>query len=49
MGIDGLIIETHPDPAIALSDSAQQLNFEQFKEMYYSVSPILAAVGRKMV
>lgn len=49
MGIDGLIIETHPDPDVALSDSAQQLTFKQFEEMYQSVEPILAAVGRKMV
>lgn len=49
MGIDGLIIETHPDPDVALSDSAQQLNFEQFEAMYRSIDPILTAVGRQMV
>ena len=30
IGADGLIVEVHPDPAVALSDSAQQMNFEQF-------------------
>ena len=49
MGIDGLIIETHPDPDKALSDASQQLNFDQFEEMYHSLMPILTAVGRRMV
>ncbi len=49
MGVDGLIIETHPNPAAALSDSAQQLNFEQFADMYRSLPPILGAVGRFLV
>lgn len=31
IGADGLIVEVHPDPAVALSDSAQQMDFEQFE------------------
>ncbi|MGM9988869.1 MAG: bifunctional 3-deoxy-7-phosphoheptulonate synthase/chorismate mutase [Bacillaceae bacterium] len=30
IGADGVMAEVHPDPAVALSDSAQQMNFEQF-------------------
>lgn len=30
IGADGLIVEVHPDPAVALSDSAQQMDFNQF-------------------
>lgn len=30
-GADGVMVEVHPDPATALSDAAQQLNFEEFK------------------
>lgn len=30
IGADGLIAEVHPDPAVALSDSAQQMDFAQF-------------------
>ena len=49
MGIDGLLIETHPRPEAALSDSAQQLNFSQFEEMLSGLPPIAAAVGRKII
>ncbi len=49
MGIDGLIIETHPTPEVAKSDAAQQLNFTEFEEMYRSLAPVAAAVGRKMI
>lgn len=49
MGIDGLIIETHPNPKVAKSDASQQLNLEEFEKMYHSLQPIAAAVGRKIV
>lgn len=49
MGVDGLLIESHPDPSVAMSDAAQQLDFNQYREMYKSLEPIAAAVGRKMV
>lgn len=32
IGADGVMAEVHPDPAVALSDSAQQMNLEQFDE-----------------
>lgn len=31
--MDGLMIEVHPDPPAALSDSAQQLSFDQFRSL----------------
>ncbi len=49
MGIDGLLIETHPDPDQALSDAAQQLNFEQFSAMQSSLQAVASAVGYQMV
>lgn len=49
MGIDGLLIETHPNPACAQSDAPQQLNHEQFVEMYTSLKPIAQAVGKNLV
>ena len=49
MGIDGLLIETHPNPKVAKSDAAQQLNHAEFKEMLKQVNPVAAAVGYKMV
>lgn len=49
MGIDGLLIETHPNPKVAKSDAAQQLDHDEFKEMLRQVNPVAAAVGYKMV
>lgn len=36
-GADGVMVEVHPNPAVALSDSAQQLNIEQFNQFLTSV------------
>lgn len=33
MGVDGLLIEVHPDPSKAKSDAAQQLNYPAFSEL----------------
>lgn len=49
MGVDGLLIETHPNPAVAKSDASQQLNFEQFTKMYNSLKPIAHAIGRNII
>lgn len=49
MGIDGLLIETHPRPKEAWSDASQQLNFKEFKSLYTSLKPIAKAVGRNLV
>lgn len=49
MGVDGLLIETHPTPAKALSDASQQLNFEEFTDLYNSLKPVAQAVGYKLV
>ncbi len=47
-GADGLIVEVHPDPDKALSDAAQQLTFEQFKEMMRKVRALLDVMGKKL-
>lgn len=49
MGVDGLLIETHPCPECAQSDAPQQLNHQQFTEMYTSLKPIAAAIGKTLV
>lgn len=49
MNIDGLLIETHPNPKFAKSDAAQQLTHEQFSELLKTLHPIANAVGRKIV
>lgn len=49
MGVDGLLIETHPNPAVAKSDASQQLNFAEFTALYNSVQSVAAAVGRTII
>ena len=49
IGVDGLLIETHPCPECAQSDAPQQLNHQQFTEMYASLKPIAAAIGKTLV
>ena len=49
MGVDGLLIETHPCPECAQSDAAQQLNHQQFAQMYASLQAVAAAVGKNLV
>lgn len=49
MGIDGLIVEVHPEPATAKSDAAQQLNHKQFTDLVKSLKPVAKAVGRSLV
>lgn len=49
MGVDGLLIETHPDPSVAKSDASQQLNHKEFTELYESLKPVARAVGRNII
>lgn len=49
MGIEGLLIESHPTPKAAWSDAAQQLNFQEFAELQASLKSVANAVGRVMV
>ncbi len=45
-GADGLIVEVHPNPAEALSDGAQTLNFDAFARMMAEIGRVAAAVDR---
>jgi 3-deoxy-7-phosphoheptulonate synthase len=49
MGVDGLLIETHPNPKTALSDASQQLDFNEFTELYDSLKPLAKALNRNLV
>ncbi|MBL0891717.1 MAG: 3-deoxy-7-phosphoheptulonate synthase [Gemmatimonadaceae bacterium] len=46
-GADGLIVEVHPDPAHALSDGEQSLEYGAFGEMMTQVRAVAEAVGRR--
>lgn len=45
-GADGLLIEVHPDPDHALSDGAQSLEPEQFRDLMRQVRAVAAAIER---
>jgi 3-deoxy-7-phosphoheptulonate synthase len=47
-GADGLILEVHPDPASALSDGYQSLNFKQFDETMGLCRKIASVLGKEM-
>ena len=49
MNIDGLLIEMHPNPKVAKSDAAQQLNFEEFDALKKTLDPIAQAVGKQII
>jgi 3-deoxy-7-phosphoheptulonate synthase len=49
MGIDGLLIEAHPNPKVAKSDAAQQLTHDEFKGLLEVLKPVAEAVGYKMI
>ncbi len=49
MGIDGLLIEAHPDPTVAKSDAAQQLTHEQFIQLKENITPVAKSVGYKII
>lgn len=48
VGADGLIIEVHNQPEIALSDAAQQLTVPMFKELMADLQVIASSVGRNI-
>ena len=49
MGIDGLLIEAHPDPSVAKSDASQQLNHDEFRELLTILKPVAQSVGYRMI
>lgn len=48
MGVSGLLLEVHPTPAMALSDAAQQLSFDQFSTLYPTLQKVATAIGRQV-
>ena len=49
MGVDGLLVETHPNPKQAQSDAPQQLDHQEFAAMYQSLKPVAKAIGKELV
>ena len=46
-GADGLMIEIHPQPELALSDGPQSLNPEEFLQLCGELKPFIDLMGRK--
>lgn len=49
MGVDGLLIEVHPDPSVAKSDAGQQLDHGMFRELLKTLDPVAQAVNHHIV
>jgi 3-deoxy-7-phosphoheptulonate synthase len=47
-GADGLLIEVHPNPDLALADGPQSLNFDSFRSLMSQLLPIAKARNRKL-
>lgn len=47
-GADGLLIEVHPNPDLALADGPQSLNFDTFRLLMSQLLPIAKARNRKL-
>ena len=45
-GADGIIVEVHPNPDVALIDGQQSLSLENFTVLMEKLSPMAAALGR---
>jgi 3-deoxy-7-phosphoheptulonate synthase len=48
-GVDGLLIEVHPNPDEALKDGAQSLTPELFQKLMPQLQSVSTAIGRTMV
>lgn len=46
-GADGIMVEVHPQPAEALSDGPQSLDFAGFEKLMAALKPIVAAMERQ--
>lgn len=47
-GADAIMVEVHPNPAVAWSDGAQSLTPERFAQLVHDLRPVAEAVGRTL-
>jgi 3-deoxy-7-phosphoheptulonate synthase len=47
-GADGIMVEVHPTPDLALKDGSQSLTFENFSKLMSQLKPGAAATGRRL-
>lgn len=48
IGADGIIVEVHPNPAVALSDGRQALTLADFEQMMTKIQKVLAALDQPL-
>lgn len=49
MGVDGLLVEVHPDPSVAKSDASQQLTVEEYQALQQRLKRFEDAAERRLV
>lgn len=49
MGVDGLLIESHPTPDKALSDAAQQIELDTFESLLKQLKSLSQVTGNKII
>lgn len=49
MGVDGLLVEVHPNPKVAKSDASQQLDHQEFKDLIKTLQPVATAVNHQII
>jgi len=47
-GADAIMVEVHPNPAVAWSDGAQSLTPERFAQLVHDLRPVAEAIGRTL-
>ena len=48
VGADGIIVEVHPEPEVALSDGPQQIRAADFGDFFREVAEIVSVMGREI-
>ncbi|PTF38525.1 3-deoxy-7-phosphoheptulonate synthase, partial [Staphylococcus cohnii] len=49
VGADGIMAEVHPDPSVALSDSGQQMDLNEFEKFYNELKPLADMYNNKQL
>ena len=49
LGVDGIMIEVHPNPKAAMSDAEQQLSFTQFSQLVNDLHELAKATAREII
>ena len=49
VGADGIMAEVHPDPSVALSDSGQQMDLNEFENFYNEIKPLADMYNNKQL